>query len=303
MPLVHLDRLDLNLLLALDTLLEERSVTRAARRVGLTQPAMSRALSRLRASLADDLLVRSGRALAPTPRALALGPRLHRALERLEAAVVAEPRFDPAAARRTFHLATADYGMAVVVPLLLERLAVEAPQVDIVVHPQAEGDDEALADGRLDALVVPRRRSPPGFVWTELLTDDRVCLVRRDHPTVGKTLSLSQYCALGHVFVTPALQSSGIVDRALARRGLRRRVAVRVPSFLVAPLVVARSDLVATVAGRVARLFGDRFPVRALPAPVELPPVTVSLAWHERMRRDAGHVWFRRLVASLWKPE
>jgi DNA-binding transcriptional LysR family regulator len=289
---------DLNLLVALDALLRERSVTRAARRVGLTQPSMSRALGRLRAMLGDALFVRSGRGLVPTPRALALQPELGGALERLATAVAEQRPFDPASAERTFHVSTADYGMAILAPLVTERAFGQAAGVRLVLHAQSAGDDEALLEGRLDALLAPRRPSTPGCVWTKLLSDEFVCLVRRDHPSVGAELSLAQYGALGHVFVSPTLATAGVADRALARRGLRRRVAVVVPSFLVAPVIAAESDLVATVPSRIAKLYAGRLPVRSVPVPLEVPAVTVSMAWHERMRRDPAHAWFRRLLAS-----
>ena len=122
--------------------------------------------------------------------------------------------------------------------------------------------------------------------------------MRRDHPTVGAELSLAQYSSLGHVYVSPALTTAGVADRALARRGLRRRVALVVPSFLVAPVIAAGSDLVATVPSRIAKMYVGRLPVRSVPVPLELPPVTVFMAWHERMRRDPGHAWFRRLLVS-----
>lgn len=296
MPMAHVLELDLNLLKALDALLAEGSVTRAAARVGLTQPAMSRALGRLREALGDPLLVRAGRALVPTPRAVVLRPRLRAALEQLDAAVADPAPFAPARERRVFHLATADYGMAVLVPALLARLAVEAPGVSVSVQPQAPGQDEALADGRLDVLVAPRRASGPGLVWTRLFTEDFVALVGARGP---RSLSLAQYCERGHVFVSPALQHTGVVDEVLAREGRSRRIAVRVPSFLVAPLITAQSELVSTVPRRVAVQAVAQLPVRLLPLPVAVPGFTVCLAWHERARHDEGHVWFRRLVAEV----
>ena len=297
MPKTH-GKMDLNLLVALDALLRERSVTRAALRVGLTQPSMSRALGRLRAMLGDALLVRSGRGLVPTPRALALQPELGGALERLAIVVGEQRSFDPASAERTFHVSTADYGMAILAPFVTASLFGQGPRVRLVLHAQSANDDEALLEGRLDALLVPRRPSTPGCVWTRLLSDEFVCLVRREHPSVGAELSLAQYGSLGHVFVSPTLATAGVADQALARRGLRRRVSVVVPSFLAAPVIAAESDLIATVPSRIAKLFVGRLPVRSIPVPLTLPPVTISMAWHERMRRDPAHAWFRRLLVA-----
>jgi DNA-binding transcriptional LysR family regulator len=298
MSLVHVYRVDLNLLPALDALLDERSVTRAARRVGVSQPAMSRSLARLRSLLKDDLLVRAGRSLVPTPQAQALRAQLHDGLERLEGALAEPGGFDPAKSTRAFHVATADYGTAVVVPRLLAQLAEQAPTIQLVVHPQAPGQDEALAEGQLDAIVSPRRGATPGLVWTKLLADEWVCLARRDHPSIEHTLSLAQFCDAGHVFVSPALDATSVVDAALARLGRTRRIVARVPSFLVAPVIVAHSALLAVVAGRLASV-AARHDVRVLPLPLEVPGITVSLGWHERSRRDPAHQWFRRLLARV----
>lgn len=302
MPFVHLDAMDLNLLKALDVLLEERNVTRAARRSGLTQPAMSRALGRLRDALGDPLLVRSGRGLAVTARAEALRPRLHEALSQLDAVVAEGPGFDPATARRTFHLETADYGMAVVVPALLSALAEEAPGIDVVVHPQSGDFEGALASGAVDVVVLPKRGGAPDLVWSKLVEDDYVCLVREGHPEAARPLTVARFCALRHVLVSPALAATGAVDQALAKLGRRRTIALRVPSFLVAPRVVAETDLVAVVPRRLAPPSDGDAGVRALPLPIAVPPLLVSMAWHERSRSDAGHAWLRRRLLASHAP-
>ncbi len=301
MPLTHVYEMDLNLLPALDALLEERSVTRAAHRVGVSQPAMSRSLARLRVVLGDELLVRAGRGLVPTPQGQALRSQLHEVLERLELALAEPGAFDPARTTRTFRVATADYGMAVVVPTLLARLAASAPGVRLLVSPQSSSDEASLAEGDLDALIAPRRGTAPGLVWTPLLSDDWVAVVSRGQVARGRVISLEAYCRLGHVFVSPALAETGVVDVALARLGRSRRIAARVPSFLVAPVIAARAGLVATVGRRIATLFSQP-EVRVLELPVEIPPVTVSLAWHERVRRDPAHRWFRSVVTKAFSP-
>lgn len=297
----HLYSVDLRLLLALDALLEERSVTRAGRRLGLTQSATSRVLGRLRVTFGDALLVRTGRDLVPTPRAEALRQPLRDALLGLNAVVAEPPSFDPTTARRTFTLATTDYGAAIAVSPILGQLSRQAPGVDLVVNPQ---DDrwEALSTGALDAAIFPRRRSAPGVVWTNLFAEEFVCLVRRNHPSVRGVLSLKQFSELPHLFVSPTGAARGVVDQALARRGLSRRIALRIQSFLVAPLVVAESDLIALVPKRVAVQQAARLPLQLLPPPLELPGFSVALAWHERMRADPGHAWLRRLIVSVTRP-
>lgn len=291
--------MDLNLLLALDALVAERSVTLAARRMRLTQPAMSRALGRLREHFGDPLLVRAGRGMVLTPRAEALGPPLRQALLGLEAVVAEQPDFDPRRSRRTFTVATADYGMAVLVPPLLGRLGMEAPAVDLTVLPIPADLGGELESGRIDAVIAPKRPSAPGLVWSRLFAERNVCLVRDGHPRVGRTLSLERFCDLLHVFVSPEGRPVSVVDEALERRGLSRRIALRVGSFLVAPLVVAESDLIATTASRIAARFTGPLALRILAPPIDLPEFTLAIGWHERVRRDPGHAWFRALVASV----
>lgn len=291
--------LDLNLLKVVDAVLSTGSVTEGAKVAGLTQPAASRALSRARAMLNDELLVRSGRALLETPYASALRPRLHQALNALTDAIPPAEPFDPATSRRRFRIATTDYGVAVLIPALLERLAREAPWVDLVVVPQQEGSDEALADGALDALVMPHRKSTRGLVWTRLISDQFVCVLRRGHPALRGKWTVERYCSLSHVFVAPLGQARSAIDERLAKAGLQRRVAVQVPSFLAAPVLVAGSDLVATMAARAAAPLLEALRLVTRPLPFDTPPVTVSLAWHERTRKDPGHRWFREILKTL----
>jgi DNA-binding transcriptional LysR family regulator len=299
MRLEHLSRLDLNLLLSLHVLLDERSVSRAAARVGLSQPAMSRALTRLRDHLGDPLLLRSGRGMTVTPRAEALAAPLRALLGDLEALLGRRPTFHPPSARRTFRLATADYGAAVLIPPLVRRLAREAPGATVEVHPAPADLAEALEAGRLDVVVIPRRAQARGLVWRRLFTERFVCAVRAGHPLVGrKGLTLDAYCELGHVVVTPSGRPGSAVDEALARHKRKRRVVLQVASFLVAPLVVASSDLIVTTPARIARQFAD-LRLALHPPPLSVPGFTVALGWHERFRGDPAHAWFRGVVAEV----
>lgn len=295
MSLKHLRGLDLNLLLALDALLDERSVTRAATRAGVTQSGMSRSLGRLRALLKDPILVRAGGGMLLTPRAEELQPELREALRRLDAVMGREPAFDPSTARRAFRVATADYTMVVLVPALLARLEREAPGVELVAGPLPSPLEGELLSGALDVAVAPPRPSSPGMVWTRLFADRNVCIAGRGPP--GKSLSLEAYCSLPHLVVSAQGRASR-VDEVLERRGLRRRVALRVPSFLLAPLLVARSDLVATVPARVAQRVAGPLSLRVYELPLPLPEFTVALGWHERFREDPAHAWFRRTVVA-----
>jgi DNA-binding transcriptional LysR family regulator len=303
MPTAHLSGLDLNLLVQLDALLAEAHVTRAAQRAGVTQSAMSRALGRLRELLGDPLLVRTGRGMILTARARALAAPLARALGELEAVVLERPSFDPRTSRRTFTIATSDFAEALILPPLLAALSRAAPGVDVAAVSAARDPSARLEDDATDVAVAPRRglSSPPSVVWRSLFSEGFLCLLRRGHPVLRKKggLTLERFLELPQVMVAPGGSPGSPLDDALAQLGRQRRVAVRVPSFLVSPLVIAESDLIATLPERLARRVARYLPVVLRPLPFTLAPFELSLAWHERFRHDAGHAWFRRLLAEV----
>ncbi|MCA9515018.1 MAG: LysR family transcriptional regulator, partial [Myxococcales bacterium] len=260
MPETHLAGVDLNLLVALDALLAERHVTRAAARVGLTQSAMSRALARLRDLLGDELLVRAGRAMVATPRAEALTDPLRALLADAGALLRRATPFDPATSDRAFRVEGGDFIEELVLPALVPRLRAEAPGVSLVavgVHTSANALD-ALERGDLDAIAsVPRDTYPPTLRARHLITDGFLCLLRADHPDAS-ALDLPRYVALDHLLVSPMGGGGGIVDALLAERGLARRVAVRVQGFLPVASIIAGSDLVTTLPATLARRVAAR---------------------------------------------
>lgn len=293
--------IDLNLVLALDALLAERHVTRAAARLGVTQPAASHALARLRDVLGDPLLVRGpGGAMAPTPRATQLAPQIHKLLGEL-AGVLRGAAFDPATARRTFRICTTDYVELVLLPRLVERIARLAPGIDLWVHSFAEWGDEELATGALDVVIgLPRGAARPAGSYEKRLFDERfACIVRDGHPLARSRLTLARYCAAQHLLVTPRGTPGSLVDDALTAQGKTRRVALAVPHFLVVPHIVAGSDLIATLARRIAAPLAAPLGLAVLPPPVALPKFAIALAWHERNHHDPPHRWFRDQIAAV----
>lgn len=302
MHAMNLESIDLNLLRVLDALLVERHVTRAAKRLGLSQPATSHALSRLRDTLGDQLLVRTPKGLALTPRATEIATPLRAALTSLEQAV-AGAGFDPATAKRTFQIATIDYGSFVLVPGLLERVQREAPGVDLWVRAVREDPCEQLATGEADVVVGPLPMIPArASIHARRLYEERfVCMARKGHPRVRKGLDLATWASLPHILVAPRGAPGGVVDEVLAKHGLARRVALAVPHFLVAPHVVAGSDLVVTIGSRVAAAFVDMLPVKIFDPPVPIPGFEVKLAWHERTHNDPGQRWLRALIVDLYR--
>lgn len=296
---VNLAGIDLNLLVALDALLAERSVTRAAERVGLSQPAMSRALGRLRALFGDRLLVRTASGLVPTPRAEALAPRLRLVLAEV-GQIVRAPAFDPAQLRGTARIGMPDYLSILVLPHLLRRLERDAPGLDIALAPPRATTPAELESGDLDLAVGNFPDVPAGFYGKTLDTDGFACVVRRGHPALAEPLTLPVFAGLRHALITIRDdRSPGAVDKALARLGLERRIAVRVPNFLAAPLIVAETDLVITLPRRLAQWLAGRADVAVLEPPLDLGTFSIMLLWHERRSDDAEHAWLRATLASV----
>lgn len=288
---------DLNLLVALDALLAERNVTRAARRLNLSQPALSAQLARLRDLFGDPLFIPAQRGMVPTPRALELQEPLRRVLDDVRGVLVAGSRFDPAAARTTFRIAASDYTQqAVLLPL---ALAPDTPGLRFAFRTiDAPNLATQMEEGAVDlALMVPE--TAPERLRMRVLFDERyVAIVRRDHPAIGATLDLDTFCALDHVIVSP--RGGGFVgptDAALAAHGRSRRVALSVPGFLIVPEIVARSGMIALVPERLARDAAPR--VRVFEPPVPVPGFSIAMVWHDRTADDPAQRWLRaRLVAE-----
>ncbi len=300
---VHLGGIDMNLLFALDALLTEKSVTRAATRIGVTQSAASHALARLRKITGDELLVRGRDGMIPTARAEAMRAPLRRAFDDIAGALASPDAFDPGSARLRAFIGTSDYAELVVLPRVVARLAREAPGVELRALVLGRDPAAELASGRLDFVIMP----PPtddeggGMRGRHLLRERFVCVVRRGHALAKKkTLSLSAFTRAAHALVSPWGVEGGLVDDALARLQLQRRVAVAVPHFLVAPHIVAASDLVVTLAERVANAMAKPLGLVAIAPPKELrlTGFSVSLFWHERTQDDPARRWLRDLIAD-----
>lgn len=295
----RLAQTNLNLLVTLDILLETRSVTRASERLGVTVSAVSHGLRALRDSFEDPLFVRTREGLQPTPRALALLGPLRQALRTLEQTLEDDPRFDPSSSTRTFTLATTDYVGTVLAGPLVRALSAATPGVTLDLRPLREDDVEGhLERGEVDAAVYPAFRDLGNLKRRMLFEDGFSCLIRENHPKVGRRLSLSTYVALPHALISPQGSGPSIVDRALEERGLSRHIAFRVRSFLAAPLVVAESDLVLTAPTLLARAFARHGGVRVLAPPLEVPRFTTYLFWHARFERDPAHVWLRERIVE-----
>lgn len=303
---MNIKSVDLNLLLAFDALMREHSVTRAAAEVGITQPAMSSALGRLRALFDDALFVRSSRGMVPTARAIQIAPDIAASLEHVRVAL-RRPAFEPKEAKLRFRIITTDYVEIVLLAELHNKLAAAAPGIDLAIKraptifelPQAD-----LESGACDLAIGPFPAPIPqsGLFARHLFDDEFVCIARKGHPAVRQKLSLKQFLAAKHAAVLSILEHSGLIDRVLAEKSLKRRVAIGVPNFISVPYLVAETDLIATIPRKLAERFAGVLKLRLFKPPFAIPALRMSLLWHSRVSEESSHKWLRDFIASSATP-
>lgn len=287
---------------ALDALLRERHVSQAAARLGVSQPAMSLHLARLRDLFGDPLLVRRGGRLAPTETAIALEGRIGLLIREMEELLDHPARFDAAASRRNFTLILTDYIDAIIVPALHRRLCEVAPGVSLrIIGPDPVRLGDVFGAGRVDLTVSYFPDAPRDLVSRRVFTDRLVCLARRDHPAVRGAPDIEGYCALDHVAIEPAQATMyrALLDAALEARGLSRRIALSKPDFVGVPFLLEGSDLVATMPERLARLFAGQFDLALFDLPVSLPPLDIRMMWHRSTQDSPPHKWLREQVMAV----
>ena len=309
MPHAAFRRLDLNLLRVFDAVMAEQSLTRAAHKLSLTQPAVSNALRRLRDTLDDDLVRRSGSTMQPTPRAQTLWPVVQEALAKLEAALV-PAIFFPHQASNTFVLAMADATAAALMPRMVNLLAKEAPGVSVRVLPLSTRDPRAmlqdqdvdLAIGYFPAVLADLRASrqagkPVDYAHLRVYDGEYVCMMRRDNPLAAAPLTLDVYCAARHLLVSFSGRPYGFTDEALAALGRERRIVLTVNQFFTAGRVVACSDLLTVLPLHFCGVTSQEGELVWRPMPMSLPTVHVDALWHQRHGGDAAQQWLRGVVA------
>jgi DNA-binding transcriptional LysR family regulator len=301
---MNIRSLDLNLLLAFESLMIEGNVTRAARRSGLSQPAMSNALARLRRTFDDALLVRTPEGMKPTPVAQSLIVSVRAALDGLRAALEEKPTFDAAISHRTFRLLANDYAEIVLLAPMIKELHAKASGITLRVdRPRSLFQPPAsssLADS-FDLAIgfFPDALSLETSLRSELLwQESNVCIVRADHPSIRGKLSLRQYVSAHHVAVFYKSEGTGIIDSLLEQKGYSRRSVILVPHFASVGFMVEASDLIATVPERLALQLNKNLKLQVLPVPVSIPPFRTMMLWHERSHSDPAHTWLRNLVAE-----
>lgn len=300
---MDLHGIDLNLLVAFDALIAERSVTRAGARIGRTQPAMSAALSRLRALLKDDLFVRGPKGLQPTPRALDLAEPLGLALAEIQRTLEFTQAFDPRTSATTFSLGLSEHPAHLVLPRLVEHLRAVGPAITLRVRSFTERDDAVtmLDAGEIDvAIGVPPTTLTGRILMRPLFEEQMVCILRRDHPVAGIPLNLTTFLSLSHLLVSPENDRFGLVDQALAKQGLKRRLALTLPHMYAAPSLIARSDMVSTIMEGVISASGQAAGLCVHRPPVDLDPVTFATSWHRRNDTHPAQRWLRDCISSLF---
>lgn len=293
--------LDLNLLVVFNQLLLDRSASIAAEKLGLTQPAVSNALKRLRAALQDDLFLRTSRGMEPTPYALHLSEPVIYALNALQTAFNTRDSFDPLSSTRTFQIAMTDIGEMYFMPPLMAALAKEAPGVRIsTVRPHTGKLRDDMASGTVDVALGLLPNLQAGFFQRRLFRHPYVCVFREDHPVAKAPLTLKQFCELDHVGVLAANTGHGEIDGLLERAGIQRHLKLMLPHFIAVGHVLQTTDLIATLPERFAERCRVPFGLVTSPHPVKLPDIAINLFWHAKFNRDPANIWLRQRLVELF---
>ena len=300
MYVMNLAAFDLNLLLVFDAVMQDRSVTRAGGRIGLSQPAMSHALNRLRYMLKDELFIRTPGGMKPTPRAEQLALPVRNALNEMQLALEPET-FIPAEADRRFALAVNNYAAVVLAPPLVAAVSAAAPAVHLDLRPSGTLDIVAQLD-RGDVDLALGGMDSPGerFATAPLLEDPFVMVMRRGHPASQRKLSAAAFAALPHLEISSSREDTGFIDRWLGEHGFARRIALRAP-YLSAAAILVQSDLVATLSRRIAQEFVRNHPLELRKPPYDSPRVRTLMLWHRRLDRHPAHRWLRDVILSVTK--
>ncbi|HJV91956.1 MAG TPA: LysR family transcriptional regulator [Azonexus sp.] len=286
--------LDLNLLVALDAMLRERNISRAAERLHLSQSAMSNALARLREYFDDQLLVQVGRHMEPTPRAEALAEAVRDVLVRVDTAIVIQPEFIPAESHRVFRLLVSEYTTTVLIPVLLDLVWQESKNIGFDLLSQSSDPGRLLADGEADVLIMPNAYLGTGHPIEPLYEDEYVCVVWEANSLIGNTLDVDDYLAATHVVAQMGPHRKSVFEDWFSQQfGTPRNVQVVTQSLTAPCRLVVGTDRIATVQARLAREAVKTLPLRILPAPFEIPKMLQAMQWHKYRTQDPGIVWLR----------
>ena len=306
---MNMSRVDLNLLVYFDVLLRELNVTRAADQLGISQPAMSNGLKRLRVLFDDPLLIRTSKGMTPTERAIELKPVIRELLVGLEKAVEPKAKFNPFESEQVFRMMASDYAEATLIPLLIARLRNEAPKVILDIMTPSDVNFPDVEQGRVDMVINRFDSIPQSFHQKVLWKDSFSCLINRNH-VVLKNFNLESYLEAHHVWVSKTgmgvgvgmdpddVQRLGWVDEALAKIGAKRRITVFTRHYQAASSLAERQDLIATVPSKMARLQQDNNRVSIVPPPFDIPSIELTMAWSPLLQHNPAHKWMRELITE-----
>jgi DNA-binding transcriptional LysR family regulator len=298
---MDLRAMDLNLLVVFNQLLLDRSVSVAADKLDLTQPAVSNALKRLRAVLKDELFIRTSRGMEPTPYALHLAEPVIYALGALQTAFTTRDTFDPLSSSRNFQLAMTDIGEMYFMPPLMVALSKVAPNVRVsTVRPNAGNLREDMESGSVDLALGLLPNLQAGFFQRRLFRHRYVCVFRKEHPVARSPMTLKQFSELDHVGVVAANTGHGEIDGLLERAGIKRRLKLMLPHFIAVGHVLQSTDLIATLPERFAERCEAPFGLVTSPHPARLPDIAINLFWHAKFNRDPANMWIRQLFVELF---
>lgn len=291
---------DLNLFPVFLAMMEERNVTRAAERLGMTQPALSNALTRLRTLLHDPLFIRERYGMQPTQKALELAPVIAAALASMDDVILGQQEFDPAQTRQLVTIAPNSYVEFVLMPSIVAQLRARAPGIRLRLTPFGTDLAETGVISGSTTMVIGRITEPPdNLVVQHLMEDSLACVVRSDHPTITDSISVAQYENLKHVNMLPPGRLKAGLFQLLERKGLKREVVVSVTHFLAIPEIIAVTDYCATLPRQICQRLAADPRLKVLPAPVDLGTFPVEMAWHVRYRHDPAHRWLRTLITEI----
>jgi DNA-binding transcriptional LysR family regulator len=298
---MELSDVDLNQLVLFQQLMVERSVSKVAERLDLTQPAVSNTLAKLRRQFGDDLFVRTPTGMMPTPFAEQLAEPIGYALGMIHSGLNQHSRFDPASVKRSFTIGMTDIGEIVFLPALVERLRQEAPGVALsTVRTTATNLRDDMEAGKVDLAIGPLPQLKAGFFQRRLFQQRYVCLFRKGHVLDRKRVSLADFKAAEHLIIVSAGTGHGKVDDLIRRAGVDRTVRLTIPHYVSVGHLLQRSDMLATVTERLAESLVEPFTLTFRPHPVELPEIAINVFWHAKVHRSPAHQWLRGVVFDLF---
>ncbi len=297
---MNLRDLDLNLLVVFHQVLLDKSVSIAAVNLGLTQPAISNALKRLRTTFNDELFVRTSQGMQPTPYASLLAEPVSQAISLLHSAINHQDEFNPITSTQRFSVAMTDIGDIYFLPPLIDTLLKQYPGISVRTLRSNTELSENLAAGEVDLAVGLLPNLQAGFYQRRLFHHRYVCLLRKDHPLTEQPMTRERFCNYGHVRITSASTGHEKIDTLMQRAGLKRDIRLEIPHFVAVGHILQNTDLIATVPKRFADRCAVPFGLTSLPLPLDLPEISINLFWHSKYHRDPANKWFRQLIFDLF---